>query len=159
MARILEGKNRASADEAASFVDKFEELEAEVASERGKFMAACKAIRERQKELLEDAKSQGVKKSVVKAIAKARELEARARDMLADIDDDEDRTYAVDIRKALGDDFSTLPLGAAAVEAGKGNGLKQASMNADLKTPDPVAAAAEKAWKDAEPKKGKAAKH
>lgn len=138
MARILEGKNRASADEAASFVDKFEELEAEVASERGKFMAACRAIRERQKELLEDAKSQGVKKSVVKAIAKARELEAKARDMLADIEDDEDRTYAVDIRKALGDDFSTLPLGAAAVEA--------ADKPKKKKGPDPAAKAAADAW-------------
>lgn len=138
MARILEGKNRASAAEAASFVDRFEELEAEVASERGKFMAACRAIREKQRELLEDAKSQGVKKSVVKAIAKARELEAKARDMLADIEDDEDRTYAVDIRKALGDDFSTLPLGAAAVEAADKPKRKTG--------PDPAAKAAADAW-------------
>lgn len=149
MARILEGKNRATADEAASFVDQFEELEAEVASERGKFMAACRAIRERQKELLEDAKSQGVKKSVVKAIAKARELEAKARDMLADIEDDEDRSYAVDIRKALGDDFSTLPLGAAAVNAVEKPKKK--------KGPDPAAKAAAEAW-DKEDAAG-AAKH
>lgn len=150
MARILEGKNSATADEAASFVDKFEQMEVEVASERGKFMSACRAIRQRQKELLEDAKSQGVSKGVVKAIVKARELENRARNLLADIEDSEEQTFAIDIRKALGDDFSTLPLGAAAVQREEADETPKV---------DPVAAAAQAAWDDAAPKKGRAAKH
>lgn len=151
MAKVLEARpNRAPADQAASFVDKFEELEADIASERGTFMAKCKAIREKQRELLDDAKAQGIKKGVVKAIAKARVFEAKARDTLADIEDDEDRIYAVDIRRALGDDFSTLPLGAAAVNR------EEPEPRQDPSTPDPIATAADKAWSEAEPKKGKA---
>jgi hypothetical protein len=138
MTRILEGKNRATPSEAASFVDQFEELEAEIASERGTFMAKCKAIRERQKDLLEDAKSQGVGKGLVKSIAKARELEAKAKAIRDEMEDD-DRAFFIDIRKALGDDYSALPLGAAAVAREDGNGV------------DPIAAAADKAWNDGSP--------
>lgn len=119
MTRILEGKNRASAEEAGSFVDQFEEFEAEIASERGTFMAKCRAIRERQKELLDDAKSQGVGKGLVKAIAKARELEAKAAKIRDEMEDD-DKAFFIDIRKALGDDYSALPLGAAAVAREEG---------------------------------------
>ena len=119
MARVLEGRNRANAEEAASFVDKFEELEQEFASLRGKFMADAKAIRDKQKELLDDAKSQGIAKKVVKNVVKARELEARAKDLRDDLEDD-DRELFVDIRKALGD-FADLPLGAAAVDREDGD--------------------------------------
>jgi hypothetical protein len=115
MSRILEqGRNRATPSEAASFVDKFEEMEAEIASERGVFMAKCKAIRERQSELLDDAKSQGVAKKIVKALVKRLSLLRKADEQIDDLEDD-DRAYAVDIFQALGG-FADLPLGAAAVE-------------------------------------------
>ena len=118
MARILEGKNRPSPSEAASFVSRFEEFEAEIETEKSKFMLACKAIRGRQRELLDDAKSQGVAKGVVKAVCKARKFEAKARDAMAEFDEPDDRDYAADIAKALGG-FADLPLGAAAIAAGK----------------------------------------
>lgn len=143
MTRILEGKNRASPSEAASFVDKFEELEQQVASERGSFMARCKAIRERQKELLDDAKSQGVAKKLVKSIVAARDHEAKAK-ALRDELEEEDKKFFVDIRRALGD-YADTPLGAAAA--------KREEPPADGK--DPIAAAAEAAWDEADP----AAKH
>ena len=147
MTRILEGKNRASPSEAASFVDKFDELEKEIASERGIFMSKCKAIREKQKELLDDAKSQGVAKKLVKSIVAAREHEAKAKALRDDLED-EDRKFFVDIRKALGD-FADSPLGAAAVEReGDPAGGK-----------DPIAAAAEQAWDDADPNKKPATAH
>lgn len=148
MTRILEGKNRASPEEAGSFVDKFEEFEAEIASERGKFAAKCKAIREKQRELLEDAKSQGVGKGLVKAIAKARELEAKAAAIRDEMEED-DKVFFLDIRRALGDDYSSLPLGAAAVAREEGG---------QDPTTAAIVAAASREWTDADPAK-KSKKH
>ncbi len=147
MTRILEGSNRATPEEAGSFVDQFEEFEAEIASERGVFMSKCRAIRERQKELLEDAKSQGVGKGLVKAIAKARELEAKAKAIRDEMEDD-DRAFFIDIRRALGDDYSSLPLGAAAVAREEGNGQDP--------TTAAIVAAASKEWDQADPAAAKA---
>jgi len=115
MTKILERPNRATPDEMATFVDQFEELENEIASERGIFMSKCKAIRERQRELLDDAKSQGLPKNVVKAVVRARELEAKASAVLDGLEDDAVQVFK-DIREALGD-FADSPLGAAAVKA------------------------------------------
>lgn len=147
MAKVLEARpNRASPQEAGSFVDKFEEMEAEIATERGVFMAKCKAIRERQKELLDDAKSQGVAKGLVKGIVKARELERKAADIRDGFDDEEDRDYFIDIRRALGDDYSSLPLGKAAVDREETAGDKQDATTAAIveafKKPDTKASAA-----------------
>lgn len=146
MTKIHERPNRATPEEAGSFVDKFEDLEAEIASERGKFAAKCKAIREKQKELLEDAKSQGVGKGLVKAIAKARELEAKAAAIRDEMEED-DKVFFLDIRRALGDDYSSLPLGAAAVAREEGATAGQDPTTAA------IVAAASKEWDDAEPAK------
>lgn len=129
MARILEGSNRPTPDEAASFLARFEELEAAVEAEKSKFMLACKAIRAEQKDLLDDAKSQGIAKGVIKAIHKARTFEAKAKAAIEDLDEADDRDYALDIRKALGD-FADLPLGAAAVATGKPDDVTPAVVKA-----------------------------
>lgn len=113
MARILEGRNRANADEMASFVDKFEELEKEKLREKMSYMERCRRITEQQKELLDDAKSQGLPKNVVKAVAKARELERKIEALVEDLEDDAHQIFK-DIREALGD-YADLPLGQAAV--------------------------------------------
>lgn len=113
MARILEGRNRANADEMASFIDKFEELEKEVLREKMAYMERCRRIREQQKDLLDDAKSQGLPKNVVKAVAKARELERKSQALMENLEDDQRQIFK-DIREALGD-YADLPLGAAAV--------------------------------------------
>lgn len=112
--RILEGRNRATPSEAGSFVDQYEEFEKQIAALSIEHMNKVRKVREQQGELLDDAKSKGVPKKVVKAIAKARELESKAKALIDDLEDD-DQSFAVDIRKALGD-FADLPLGSAAVE-------------------------------------------
>lgn len=171
MARIIEaGRNRASADEAASFVDEFDRLEQERERKLDELDAEFKAkkrevnakINSDQKSILTDAKKVGVKKGVIRALAdpqkrrrKAQELLERANekaDAAIDELEAEDQEFAKDIRKALGADFATLPLGAAAVEREQGADKPEAGV-------DPVAAAAAKAWDEAAPKKGKAAKH
>lgn len=133
MARILEGRNRPTASEAASFVDKFEALEARIATEKAKYMLACKAIRTEQKDLLDDAKGQGVGKGIVKAIHKARVLTAKAKAAMDALEDPDDRDYADEIRKALGD-FADLPLGAAAVDGAEKSTAEAAAeaMKADM---------------------------
>ena len=147
MTRILEGKNRASPSEAASFIDKVEELMKEKTSEQGTFMAKCKAINERIKEVLDDAKSQGVAKKLVKSIVSAREHEAKAKALRDDLED-EDQKFFVDIRKVLCD-LADTPLGAAAMDRQEQGAREK----------DPVAAAAEKAWGEPDPIKEPATSH
>lgn len=114
MAEKLDGRNRATADEAASFVDEHERLETEIAREKAEFMNRCKKYRDEQKENLDDAKSQGVAKGLVKDLVKTRALEAKVKAIRDGLDDDQ-AAFFVDIRKALGD-FADTGLGAAAVE-------------------------------------------
>lgn len=111
--RILEGRNRANADEMASFVDKYEELETEKLREKMSYMERCRRITEQQRELLDDAKGQGLPKNVVKAVVKARDLERKIEALQEELEDDAAQIYK-DIRDALGD-YADLPLGAAAV--------------------------------------------
>lgn len=113
MTRILEGRNRANADEMASFVDKYEEFEREKLARKMAYMAECAKISGRQKDLVDDAKSQGLKGNVLKAIVKARAHERKAAAIEEALEDDDARDFQ-DIREALGD-YADLPLGAAAV--------------------------------------------
>lgn len=114
MTRVLEGRNRANADEMASFVDKYEELEREKLREKMTYMERCRRISEQQKELLDDAKSQGLPKNVMKGIVKLRDLQNKIEAIADNFEDDQLQVFK-DIREALGD-FANLPLGAAAVE-------------------------------------------
>ncbi|QPC87094.1 DUF2312 domain-containing protein [Mesorhizobium sp. NBSH29] len=115
MTKVLEqGRNRAKPDEAASFVEKFEQLEAEKLIEKMTSMARIKKIVDQQSELLDDAKGQGVPKKVIRTVVKARSYEAKSKAAMEELEDD-DAADAVAIRKALGD-FADLPLGAAAIE-------------------------------------------
>lgn len=115
MARILEGRNRANADEAASFVDKFEELEKEIREEKAASAGRIAGIKKRQSALLDDAKSQGVEKKIVRAAVKLRALQRQLDTAVEDLEAD-DKAFVIDIRKALGD-FADTPLGAAAAAA------------------------------------------
>lgn len=130
MTTIHERPNRASPSEAGSFVEEFDRLEqdreAKLAALDAEFKtkkrAIQKAVNEEQKEILEDAKKQGVNKGVIRAIVdqqrlkrKAQAIIERAEEKVDGLEDD-DREFAVDIRQALGDDFASFGLGAAAVE-------------------------------------------
>jgi uncharacterized protein (UPF0335 family) len=97
----------------ASFVDKSEELEKEALREKMTYMERCRRIREQQKDLLDDAKGQGLPKNVVKAVVKARDLERKIEALQEELEDDAAQIFK-DIREALGD-YADLPLGAAAV--------------------------------------------
>ena len=74
----------------------------------------CRKIRQEQKELLDDAKSQGVTKQVVRSVVKARALQSKIAALEENLEDD-DRQLFKGIREVLGD-FADSPLGVAAVE-------------------------------------------
>jgi len=126
---VHERPNRASAKEAASFVEEFDRLE-QVREEKLRLLEADFKTKKRaiQKEvdgdqavLLADAKKQGVNKGVIRALTDAQKIKRKAEAMLERAEgkvdglDDDDREFAVDIRTALGDDFAGFGLGAAAV--------------------------------------------
>lgn len=168
MARILEGRNRATPEEAASFaaeIDRIEQQrEVKLAELDAEFKKRKRDLNKQldgeQAGIYEDAKGQGVAKGTLRAIIigqarirKAEEKVEAARGKAVDgLDnlEEEARDQAIDIVKALGADFAGFGLGAAAVER------EEAKPEAEI---DPVAAAAAKAWDEAESKKGRAAKH
>lgn len=130
MTTIHPRPNRATPSEAASFVEEFDRIEQDReeklrqldADFKVKKRAIQKSANDDQKSILEDAKKQGVNKGVIRAIVDAQKLRRKAEAFVdrADgkIDDleDDDREFAVDIRTALGDDFASFGLGAAAVD-------------------------------------------
>ncbi len=169
MARVLEGRNAATDEEAASFVAEMDRAEQDRENRlhqldveyKAKKLAVNQSANAEIKALLEDAKKVGLTKGTLKLIVneqkglrKAEEAFDRRRETANDrIDSLEsaERDRAVNIIKALGDDFASFGLGAAAVE--------REDTPPEDGAQDPVAAAADKAWKEAEPKKGKAAEH
>lgn len=134
MGKIREGANRASPSEAASFVEEIDRLEQDRerrldqldAEFKKKKRDLNKSIKSDIVAILDEAKKQGVKKAVIRAIVdgqkrlrkfeeKLAEAKEKANDGLHVLEPEE-RDYAVDIVKALGDDFAGFGLGAAAVE-------------------------------------------
>jgi len=166
--KILEGRNRATPSEAASFVEEFDRFEqererklAEIDAEFKKQKRALnKEINSEQKSLCEDAKKVGVKKGIIRAIAGGQKRIRKFTEQLEEAKDSasgsideleaDDAEFAVDILTALGSDFAGFGLGAAAV-AREGDDEKPANGGKD-----PIAAAAEAAWQDAAPKAKKA---
>ncbi|MER8387275.1 hypothetical protein NKH14_17460 [Mesorhizobium sp. M1380] len=130
MTKVHERPNRASPSEAGSFVEEFDRLEQEReeklrlldAEFKVKKRAIQKATDTEQKEILGDAKKHGVNKGVIRAIVDAQKLKRKAEAMIERADgkidglEDDDRDFAVDIRTALGDNFASFGLGAAAVQ-------------------------------------------
>lgn len=125
---VKDGRNSATPDRAASFAAEFIRLErdretrlAEIDAEfKAKKREVNQSINDDQGKILDDAKTQGVAKGVIRAInaeqkdlRKAAAIQARAAGRIDGLEDD-DREYATSIRDALPADFLDLPLGAAA---------------------------------------------
>lgn len=135
MARILEGQNSAKPEEIASYVDEIERLTREHLEFKMQKMAEISASASRLttaiKEQLDDAKSKGAQKSTIKtAVALRIEKAAYEKKIRGKIDDTEadQKPILIGIFKALGDDFASFGLGAAAVNA---SGEKKPSSGKD----------------------------
>jgi hypothetical protein len=143
--RILEGRNTLSDEQASSFLGGYEDHLAELERLKIEHMNKCRAVREMMKELLDDAKAQGIAKGDIKDAAKARALRAKLHELLTDREDD---SRVKGILEAIGDDFASFGLGAAAV-AREGN----EETGGQDPTTAAIVAAASKEWGDAEPAK------
>lgn len=156
--------NRASPSEAASFVEEIDRSEQDYESRadqldaefKQKKRALRKAVQSDIDAVLSEAKKQGVKKGVVRAIVDGQKRLRAAQEKLSSAKekasdgihklDQEEQDFAVDIVKALGDDFAGFGLGAAAVER------EEAKPNGRRKKPDTagIVAEANKAWSEAD---------
>jgi uncharacterized protein (UPF0335 family) len=105
----MHGANSVDA-KARPFVDRVERIVAEMESDKGTYMAKCKANRERIKEVLTEAKDRGLPVKPMKGIIKHRSLERKKQKIAAALDIDEQAIYA-QLVDALGE------LGAAAARA------------------------------------------
>jgi uncharacterized protein (UPF0335 family) len=112
--RATEGANgRFDTEKTQGFVERIENLHADIASIMGEALNACRAVHGDIKIVYQEAKDEaGIPKNALKKVVKARALEQKARavreDLEAEDQDDFDR-----IRQALGD-LADLPLGQAA---------------------------------------------
>lgn len=128
-------------DKGAKFVERIENLNADLDKMKSAYMNECKAVREDIKEVLKEAKGDGFNKSTIKAVVTARALERRAEAAREDLDM-ADRDVFDNIRHELGD-LAETPLGKAAMEAaGAPNGAADAGeIPENLRRKQPEAAA------------------
>jgi len=92
------------------FMERIETLHADLESERGKYMAACKSIREDVKVVYQEAKDAGCNAKALRSLIKWRALEKRQQMIEGGLDEDEGAIYAR-LVETLG------PLGMAAASA------------------------------------------
>lgn len=98
-----------------SYVSRIERLEGEIESERGKYMAAAKRIREDIKTVISEAKDDGIPKRALKSIIATRKLDRKKAKIENGIDDIDDQAAFEQLKEALGD-YADTPLGEAALD-------------------------------------------
>lgn len=130
-ARVLEGRNRANSDEMAAYINRLEELDSELLREKMAYMERARRIQENKKEVLDEARENGLSKKAVRAVVKVRDLERKAEAAREDLEDDDAAVFD-DIREALGD-FADSPLGKAAVERDETTNAVIDAVKGDLK--------------------------
>ena len=113
------GGNGGFNDEAArEAMEALDAAHARLLSLRGEYMRDCRVVRDEIADIFTEAKDKGVPKKELKAVHKARAMLAKAKEIIADLENDE-RTIANHIADALGEDEVTAPLFAHAVKRRK----------------------------------------
>lgn len=97
------------------FIGRVENLEEEIASTMGTAMREVKTLRDDIKEVLTEAKDNGIPIRALKAELKLRKLDREKNKVVAGLEQDDADTLEL-IQEALGD-FASSPLGAAALKA------------------------------------------
>ncbi|PZU95497.1 MAG: hypothetical protein DI527_00375 [Chelatococcus sp.] len=113
-----------------NITERLSEIDGEIASAKGTFMAFCKKKAGDRKDILTEAKARGVNTRALKVEIKAGKLEAKAASLRDDLDPD-DQHDAEAIRKAIGE-FADTPLGGAAVSKADKKAAEQAADKAAL---------------------------
>lgn len=100
---------------AQKFVDRIENLNAVIATEKSEFMTRCKVVHGDIREVLTEAKNAGIPKKALKNVVKKRKLENDIEGIRADLEGDDQDSYD-QLVFALGK-FAETDLGAAAQKA------------------------------------------
>jgi uncharacterized protein (UPF0335 family) len=115
--------NNDLATKAAPFLQRIEEIDEELDSEKGAYMATCRTLRSRRKDVFGDAKDAGVAVKPLKAVVKRRKLENKIAGLPSEFDIDESAQYS-----ALASAFAGTPFGdfaAAQAQASNGDAVDQ----------------------------------
>jgi uncharacterized protein (UPF0335 family) len=107
--------NNDLATKAAPFLQRIEELDEELDSEKGAYMATCRTLRSRRKDVFGDAKGAGIAVKPLKAVVKRRKLENKIAGLPSEFDIDESAQY-----EALAAAFAGTPFGDFAAERANG---------------------------------------
>lgn len=108
-----------------AFLDRMEGIEAECASIMGKAMQECKALREDQKDIKQEAKDAGIRSKVFAEMWNARKALSKSETALLALEGD-DRDQIEEILRHANDDksFGDTPFGAHLITVfGDGPGL------------------------------------
>lgn len=104
-------------DQLKSYLDRIDNVHAEIASTMGAAMRECKTLRDDIKDIYAEAKDKGIPMKAMKAEVKLRALDRDKAKVVAGLDED-DADSLERIQEALGD-FASMPLGEAALKAAK----------------------------------------
>ena len=113
------------AAKAITYITRIEEIDDELDFEKGTYMATCRTLRSKRKDVFGDAKSAGIAVKPLKAVVKRRKLESKIAGLPVDFDIHETAQYS-----ALASAFAGTPFGQFA------QARAQASNGGDLR-PDP----------------------
>ena len=98
---------------AKDFVDRIENLNADILSEQGTYMAKVKSIKEDIGVIFDEAKTAGIPKKALRAVIKTRELQGKLEATRDDLEPEDQDSYDA-VRHAIGD-LAETPLGKAAL--------------------------------------------
>src|ERR1051325_4590390 len=87
------GSNVPDGAKVLEFVERIENLDADLASEKGEFMQRCKVIAGDKREVYSEAKAAGLNKKALKGIVKERRLKREIEDIAADLEGDDSDAY------------------------------------------------------------------
>ncbi|MDP2618591.1 MAG: DUF2312 domain-containing protein [Hyphomicrobiales bacterium] len=113
--RVSKQTNGIDADMAKAFIERIENLEGQIDSERGSYMQKAKTIREDIKEVIIEAKDEGIPSKALKAMVKDRRYDRKKAELAAGLDIDEGAAFE-QMKEALGP-LADTPLGEAALGA------------------------------------------
>lgn len=119
MVRQSKQTNGIDAEKAKAFVGRIENVEAEIESKRGEYMAFAKDRREDIKEIISEAKDEGIPKKALKAIVADRRFDRKKAKLADGLDIDEGAAFE-QMKEALGA-LGGTPLGEAALASAAGD--------------------------------------
>lgn len=120
MASASAGSNGFDPTIVQRFVKDIERHKETLLSYQGAYMKQCRDVRDLIKKSKELAKGEGIPLKQLNALLKERDLNRKIEKLRADFEDQEDLDTYDQLKEALGD-FGDLPLGAAALDAKKGD--------------------------------------